>query len=49
MNMTNLIGLGYKQRVGKDLTAKIIQYLTDKNYADFRNPDSVEDFNSYLK
>ena len=26
--MTNLIGLGYKQRVGKDLTAKIIQYLT---------------------
>ena len=44
-----IIGISGKIGSGKDTIGTIIQYLIDKNKAGYINPDSVDDYKSYLK
>jgi len=44
-----IIGVSGKIGSGKDTVGKIIQYLVDKSYAGFKNPNSLDDYNSYCK
>ena len=44
-----IIGVSGKIGSGKDTVGKIIQYLVDKSYAGFKNPNSLDDYNSYCR
>jgi len=44
-----IIGISGKLQVGKDLTGKIIQYLTAYSSLRFKHPITEQDFNSFVK
>lgn len=45
----SIIAMSGKMQSGKNTVALIIQYLYDKNNLEYKNKDTEEDFNSYIK